>query len=155
MKDVLKSRKLGGLLLFAIVWLVVLTVVELVIFRETPTHEKSIQDASTLRPSPDFNLKNVVFKCASDQGFATAVNVVGASDVRAICETALTPQTTRCPSSFPLSGFAGLIKCAEGESIHCHDGPLQTLGLFQDDSFCGDITDRDMGPPEAAPRVNN
>jgi hypothetical protein len=105
-----------------------------------------------------FNLSNVNFNCAAQHGFATNVQIAGSdrfsvTDVR--CETGFTEATTRCPSLLPMSGFGDQIQCMQPEAIHCHGGPLQSIGLFNEDSFCGDVSDRDLGPPQDAPRAQD
>lgn len=111
------------------------------------------------KPAPDFGLANVDFTCAAQHGFVTALQMQGSTgsySVQSIqCESPFTEATTRCPMAGPMQGYGDQIKCPEVESVHCHGGPLQTLGLFKDDSFCGDITDRDLGPPADAPRSDD
>jgi hypothetical protein len=103
-------------------------------------------------PAPAFGLANVSFACATSSGFVTGVQVEGGG-ASASCSSGFTEATTRCASNGPLRGFGEQIKCAPGEAIHCAGGPLQALGLFKDDSFCGDVSDRDMGPPGDADRA--
>jgi hypothetical protein len=112
------------------------------------------------RPAPEFGLANLTFACAAQKGFVTGLRLSGGEGgtpvgVQVVCESGFTDQTTRCPSLLPMAGFGEQIKCQQAEAIHCHGGPLQTLGLFKDDSFCGDVSDRDMGPPEEAPRTED
>lgn len=103
-------------------------------------------------PALAFGLANVSFACAATSGFVTDVQIEG-ENATATCLSGFTEATTRCPSDVPLRGFGEQIKCAPGEAIHCAGGPLQALGLFKDDSFCGDVSDRDMGPPGDATRA--
>lgn len=105
-------------------------------------------------PAPALGLSNVSFACASQRGFVSAVQVGKGMAVSAECASGFTEATTRCSSLLPMAGFGEMIKCAEPEAIHCHGGPLQVVGLFKDDSFCGDVSDRDLGPPEEAPRAD-
>ena len=104
--------------------------------------------------APVFGLANVSFACAETHGFVTEVKVAGESATPS-CAPAFTEATTRCPSLFPMLGYGEQIKCASGEAIHCAGGPVQALGLFKDDSFCGDVSDRDMGPPGDSERVGD
>lgn len=120
-----------------------------------PTFSAQVAEAA----APEFGLANVTFSCATQRGFVTNVRLNGKAGAigvsEAACDAGFIEQTTRCPSGLPMAGFGDQIKCSQGESIHCHGGPLQTLGLFKDDSFCGDVSDRDMGPPQDAPRAED
>jgi hypothetical protein len=103
-------------------------------------------EASTVAAAPAFGLAKVSFACAAEHGFVTAVRVNGATTV-AECGNGFTEATTRCASSFPMMGFGDGIMCAAGEEIRCAGKPLQAIGLFKGDSYCGDASDRDTGPP--------
>ena len=105
-------------------------------------------------PAPVFGLVKTTFDCAATSGAVTGLQVSGAAAI-VECGTGFTEATTRCASGFPMIGYGDQIKCAAAESVHCAGGPLQTIGLFKDDSFCGDVSDRDLGPPQEAPRADD
>jgi hypothetical protein len=146
------SSLLKSLILIAIIWAAAVYGYE---FRlaQRPSLSKA-QLASVDTPAPLFGLANVTFACAASHGFVTGVQVTG-TQASAECGSGFTEQTTHCPSGLPMSGYGEQIKCAQGEAIHCHGGPLQTVGLFKDDSFCGDVSDRDLGPPQESPRADD
>lgn len=155
MNDTLRSPRFRSLVILALIWLAVLYFVEFEVIRRPQLKDESVPASPAETAVPDFNLKNVAFNCAAQTGLVTSVKLEPGGRVLAKCETSLTDATTRCPSGLPVAGYGDLIKCSEGEAVHCHDGPLQTLGLFKDDSFCGDITDRDLGPPQEAARSDD
>ncbi len=135
-----------------VVWAVVVYGYEFRLLRRPVLAPAQLESTDT--PAPLFGLANVAFACATSHGFVTGVQVTG-NQATAECASGFTEQTTRCASSLPMSGYGDQIKCQQSEAIHCHGGPLQTLGLFKDDSFCGDVSDRDLGPPQEAPRTED
>ena len=157
LRDLLRRKRLSPLLTLILIWAAVVYAYEFKILKRPMM--SSVVGTVVDTPAPEFGLANVTFPCAAQTGFVTSVHLAGSRGALAVsnsaCEIRFSEATTRCPSNVPMSGYGDQIKCAQAEAVHCHGGPLQTLGLFKDDSFCGDVSDRDLGPPQEAVRAED
>ncbi len=150
-------KRLTPVFVLILIWAAGVYAYEFKILKRPLLNSESIVQVDA--PAPEFGLAHVTFACAAQRGFVTSVRLSGNLGALAVasstCEGRFSEATTRCPSNLPMSGYGDSIKCAVSEAIHCHGGPLQALGLFKDDSFCGDVSDRDLGPPQAAVRAED
>jgi hypothetical protein len=155
LRDLFVRKRLSPLLMIVLIWALAVYAYEFKILKRPSLSFGA--EALAVAPAPEFGLANVTFDCASQRGFVTSVKITGSMGALAMpvatCESPFREATTRCPSNLPMSGYGDQIKCANVEAIHCHGGPLQTLGLFNADSFCGDVSERDLGPPQESARA--